>query len=75
MIYVKYNLQACLRSDSKQNKGVLKKLISADQTGCIAGRYMGENIRLMYDIMCWTEKQNIPGLLMLIDFKKAFDRV
>ena len=29
----------------------------------------------MYDIMNFTETKNIPGLLMLIDFEKAFDSI
>ena len=37
------------------------------------GRYIGENTRLLYDIMQYTEEQHIPGLLLLIDFEKAFD--
>ena len=31
-------------------KGTLHKLIHTDQTGFIAGTYIGENIRLIYDI-------------------------
>ena len=27
----------------------------------------------MYDILHYTEEKNIPGLLLLIDFEKAFD--
>ena len=27
----------------------------------------------MYDILHFTEEQNIPGLILLIDFEKAFD--
>lgn len=54
-------------------KKVLNKLISTDQTGFIEGRFIGENTRLMYDLMQFTEEQNIPGLLLLIDFEKAFD--
>ena len=56
-------------------KPTLQKLIHTDQTGFISGRYLGENIRLIYDIMHYTEEQNIPGLLLLIDFEKAFDSV
>ena len=56
-------------------KTVLQKLIHEDQTGFISGRYIGENIRNIYDILFYTEKQNIPGLLLLIDFEKAFDSV
>ena len=56
-------------------KGTLHKLIHADQTGFTAGRYTGENTRLVYDIMHLTEENYIPGLLLLIDFEKAFDSV
>lgn len=54
-------------------KSVLDSLIDNDQIGFIKGRYIGENTRLVYDIMNFTEINNIPGLLMLIDFEKAFD--
>lgn len=56
-------------------KTVLSKLISNDQTGFISGRYIGENTRLIYDIMNYTEENNIPGLLLIIDFEKAFDTI
>lgn len=54
-------------------KQVLNKLISTEQTGFIEGRFIGENTRLMYDLLQHIEEQNIPGLLLLIDFEKAFD--
>lgn len=54
-------------------KTVLNKLIATEQTGFIKGRYIGENTRLLYDLLQFTEEQNIPGLLLLIDFEKAFD--
>ena len=56
-------------------KTVLDKLISKTQTGFIEGRFIGESTRLVYDVMQFTEEKNIPGLLMLIDFEKAFDTV
>ena len=56
-------------------KQYLDKLINYDQTGFIPNRYIGENTRLIYDIMHYTEEENIPGLLLLIDFEKAFDTV
>ena len=43
--------------------------------GFIKGRYIGENTRLVYDIMHQCEIKKISGLLMLIDFEKAFDSV
>jgi hypothetical protein len=46
-----------------------------DQTGFISGRYIGDNIRLIYDMLQFTEENDIPGLLLLIDFEKAFDSI
>lgn len=54
-------------------KPILGKLINEDQTGFLSGRYIGENIRLIYDTMFYTEKQNCPGMLLLLDFATAFD--
>ena len=51
-------------------KRVLEKMIDLDQTGFISGRYIGDNIRLIYDMLQFTEENNIPGLLLLIDFEK-----
>ena len=36
---------------------------------------MGENLRLLYDLMDYTNHKDLPGLLLLIDFEKAFDSV
>lgn len=46
---------------------------SRDQTGFINDRYVGENSRLLHDIMKYCEENNLSGLLMLTDFEKAFD--
>jgi hypothetical protein len=56
-------------------KTVLDSIIHKDQKGFIPGRFIGEKIRLLYDIIFDTQKQNIPGMLLLIDFEKAFDTV
>ena len=54
-------------------KGILPKIIGEEQTGFLAGRYIGENIRTLYDVLAYTESHDLPGILMLIDFEKAFD--
>ena len=56
-------------------KSFLPKLISHDQTGFLKGRCIGENIRLLDSVIKYTEEKNIPGLLLFIDFEKAFDTV
>ena len=54
---------------------VLPLLINSNQTGFVKGRYIGENIRLINDILEQTKAQDIPGILLLLDFRKAFDTV
>ena len=54
-------------------KNVLPKLINEDQTGFIRNRYIGDNIRLIYDTIAYLEEHKLPGLLLNIDFEKAFD--
>ena len=56
-------------------KGVLDHIISKSQSGFIQGRNICEVTRLIYDIMNYTENNKIDGLLMLIDFEKAFDSI
>ena len=52
-------------------KTVLAKIISDAQSGFMAGRFIGENTRVVYDIMHYLETNKLPGLLMLVDFQKA----
>ena len=54
-------------------KPFLQKLISHDQTGFIKNRFIGENIRLIDGVIKYTAAKNIPGLLLFLDFEKAFD--
>ena len=51
-------------------KSVLDSIVHEDQKGFIAGRFIGENVRLIYDVLFETKQQNIPGLLLSIDFNK-----
>ena len=60
---------------AKRLEKVLPKVINPDQTGYIKKRYIGENIRLISDIMTYTEEGNIPGIALFIYFKKAFDTI
>ena len=54
-------------------KTLLPNLISDDQTGFVKDRFIGENIRLIDSVMKFTASRNIPGLLLFLDFEKAFD--
>ena len=48
-------------------------IIEDDQTGYISGRFIGCNIRLIEDIISHSNRLNIAGILLTIDFEKAFD--
>ena len=60
---------------AKRIEKILPRLIHPDQTGFVKGRYIGQNIRLINDIMEHTKLHNIPGILLLLDFRKAFDTI
>ena len=54
-------------------KSVLLHVIHDDQIGFIKTRYIGQNICQIHDIMNFAENEDIPALLIAIDFEKAFD--
>ena len=58
---------------AKRVEQCLPKLIHSDQTGFVHGRYIGQNIRLLSDIMDYTDAMKSPGILLFVDFEKAFD--
>ena len=52
---------------------VIGDLVSTDQSAYIRGRYMGTNIRLVNDIIEYYDLFNKSGILLTLDFTKAFD--
>ena len=56
-------------------KPVLNFIIHPDQKGFVAGRYIGEVIRTTYDVMHYAKENNLAGLLLCIDFEKAYDSI
>ena len=54
-------------------KKVLPAIISDAQTGYIEGMFIGENIRVISDLIHFIAEQNQEGIALFIDFEKAFD--
>ena len=50
----------------------LTSLIDTDQVGYISGRYIGQNIRTIFDLMSLTEDFNLEAYITQVDFEKAF---
>ena len=58
---------------SARIKQYLDKLISNCQKGFVSGRQIGECTRLVSDIISELKNRKQTGLILLIDFEKAFD--
>ena len=71
LLNVDYKILA--RVIAKRVESKLSKLIHSDQTGFVKGRFIGKNVRLLNDLMEYTELKKVPGILLFIDFEKAFD--
>ena len=56
-------------------KSCLEGIINRDQTGFMKNRYIGENIVKALSIIEYAEEEDIPALLMFVDYEKAFDTI
>ena len=52
---------------------VLNRIISPEQKGFLEGRTISDCTRIMFDIIHSCQTKNIDGLILLVDFQKAFD--
>ena len=53
----------------------MQPLIHSDQSGFLKGRNISNNIRLIFDIIEYTDVRIIPGSIIRLDIEKAFDSV
>ena len=58
---------------AERMKHLLPGLIHNNQSGYIPGRDISKNMRSILDIMEYTKNEKLPGLLLFIDFEKAFN--
>ena len=56
-------------------KPILPYIIKTQQKGFIQGRNIADCTREIYDFLYECEENDVPGLLLLIDFQKAFDSI
>lgn len=73
MLNVDYKLGS--KAIAERIKLYLPKLIHTNQVGYISGRHISNNIRAISDILEYTKLKGIPGVIVNIDFEKAFDSV
>ena len=60
---------------SARIQSVIGKLIDKCQTAYIKGRFIGENTRLIYDVINNLLNRDSTGLIMSADFEAAFDSI
>ena len=54
---------------------VLPDIIGIEQSALIKERYIGDAVRTVADIIYLTKYKNCPGILLNIDFEKAYDSI
>ena len=75
IILLNCDYKIAAKSIASRIRKVLPKIINNDQTGFLKNRFIGENIRLLDSIINYTNTEQIPGLLLFVDFEKAFGSV
>ena len=65
-------LAKCL---AERIKRFIHSLIYSDQSGFLKGRNISHNDRLIFDIIEYTQTNEVPGAILLLDIEKAFDSV
>ena len=66
------NIKLASAAIANRIKPHLDKTIGNIQNGFDPGSYISDCARTVYDVMQITEARHIPGMLVLLDFKKAF---
>ena len=61
------------KASAARMKKVVPDLINNDQTGFHKDRSIGDKVRLIESTITYAESQNVPGILLFIDFEKAFN--
>ena len=60
---------------SKRMEKVIERVIHPNQWGFIEGRFIGEGIRVLEDLIEYMECNSKLGFLLQVDFEKGFDSV
>ncbi len=66
-----YKILACILA--KRLKSVLNSVIDETQSGFMPKRHIANNIRLVLDLLDYSELINDDSFILFLDFYKAFD--
>ena len=68
-----YDYKICTAVLSIRVQNVLKNIISEEQCGYVKGRFIGQNIRVIEDVINYCNGTDNECAILFIDFQKAFD--
>ena len=63
------------KSISIRMQQYLPKLIHQNQSGFVKGRFIGDSVRIIQDLMAYMDQKKLNGILLFVDFEKAFDTI
>ena len=72
---IKVDVKIASKALALRVRSVTHELVHSDQTAYVKDRYIGEPIRIVDDILEYTECNQVPGILFSADFEKAFDSI
>ena len=73
LLNVDYKLAAHVIAGRPLN--VIHIAVDKDQTCGVPGRFIGENVALLRDVVYCTTSFRVPAVILSLDQEKAFDRV
>ena len=65
----------CARSLADRLLSVLGSVVAPEQTCGVRGRFTGENVVFLWDLVDFTSETGTPAAILSLDQEKAFDRV
>ena len=70
---INVDIKVASKALANRLKAVIHNLISVYQTAYIKGRFTGESIRVINDLMEHIDREDEEGILFSTDIEKAFD--
>ena len=72
---INVDIKVASKSIANGLKAVIHNLISVDQTAYVKGRFIGESVRVINDLIKHIDREDEEGILFSTDIEKAFDSV
>ena len=72
---INVDIKVASKAIANRLKAVIHNLISVDQTAYVKGRFIGESIGVINDLIKHIDREDEEGILFSTDIDKAFDSV